>query len=600
MAERLTTLWPEIVLFLTTCIVMVVGLSPRRETRRLCPWLCAAGLAIAGVFAVLSAPALLDWARHSTVHNPGTLDAWIGGFVRTVVEREDGSVRMAAGGTDFLPGMAAYGKALTALVGLLLLLLVSGTVDRDVEAAVDRGGRFDPLRATTAEFYSFFLFSLTGLMLVAGADDLIWLFLALELTSLPTYIMVGISTARNRSLEAAVKYFFLGALGAAVFLYGFALLYGAAGTTNLDGLQQALAAQSAGGAGGGLNAIALLGLLMAALGLCFKIAAVPMHYYTPDVYQGAAAPVSAFLAFTPKAAGFFGLLLIAGAAGWHHGGEASGGTLPEALRLTLWAIAAMTMTVGNVLAWLQTSIKRLLAYSSIAHSGYMLVGVIAGPGETFAQSGVSAVLFYLLIYGTANMGAFAVVAAMERRRLEGGTPDGTYEEADSFDDIAGLCRTRPVLGWTMVLSAAGLLGLPPLVGFFGKLPLFTSGIAAGEIVLVVILGLNSAIAAAYYLRLIKGPLLDEPVPAPNRPELTDSPFTSRRVAGVASAVAVVLLAVIAGPVTQLVWQASVYSPGEAAHAGTGEGQPPLPEAAAGVAPLTRAAEPLQTPRRPTP
>jgi NADH-quinone oxidoreductase subunit N len=228
-----------------------------------------------------------------------------------------------------------------------------------------------------------------------------------------------------------------------------------------------------------------------------------------------------------------------------------------------------------VLAWLQTSIKRLMAYSSIAHSGYMLVGVIAGPGSRggdgggFAQSGVSAVLFYLLVYGIANMGAFAVVACLERRReggrdggRAGGREEGTVEEADACDDIAGLCRTRPLLGWTMVLSAAGLLGLPPLLGFIGKLPLFTSGIAARENTHDVILRINTAIAAAYNLRLIKGPLLDEPVETPNRAPITDTPFGARRVAGLLSAIGVVALAVVAGPVTRVVWGASRYVPGD--------------------------------------
>ncbi len=521
MLEKLSTLWPEITLFITTCIVMVVGLSPKRATRALCAPLCAVGLIVAGVMAFLPA---------FGVQSP-----------------------FQGGGAEYLPGLATFGKGITAVVGLLLLLLAVGTVDREYEASLAGGKIFDPLRSTTAEFYAFFLFSLTGLMLCAGADDLIWLFLALELTSLPTYVMVTISTRRNRSMEAGVKYFFLGALGAAVFLYGFALIYGGTGHTDLAGIQAALSAQAA--ETGQINLIALAGILLSILGICFKIAAVPMHFYTPDVYEGAASPVSAFLAFTPKAAGFFALLLITGAVGWQFGqwGEL-GGSLPEPVRVTLMVIAGLTMTVGNVLAWLQTSVKRVFAYSSIAHSGYMLVGVIAGPGDTFATSGIAAVLFYLLCYGVMNLGGFAAIACLRRRH-----EDGTTEEADTFDEIQGLCQTRPVLGWMLVISAAGLLGLPPLLGFWGKLPLFTAGISAGEIPLVVLLGLNSAIGAFYYLKIIKSAMLESADDAATvLPVEPETEVQTRRLAGVISAVGVVALTIAVAPLTKMAFDGAEY------------------------------------------
>lgn len=499
MIQKIATLWPEIALLVTACIVMVVGLSPRREIRRLCGPLTGLGL-IASAVLVL-----------------GTV---------------------ASSGSS-LPGlaMAFYGKLLVAGVGLVLVLLMTGVTDREYEAAVSRGQPFDAIRSTTAEFYSFFLFSLMGLMLTAGADDLIWLFLALELTSLPTYVMVSISTPRNRSMEAGVKYFFLGALGAAVFLYGFALLYGGTGSTNLGAIQAALSAQAA---AGGINPIAITGLIVSVLGVCFKVAAVPMHFYTPDVYQGASASVAAFLAFVPKTAGFFALLLLTSTVGWTFGeGHQS---LPDSLRLTLWIIAALTMTTGNVLAILQSSVKRILAYSSIAHSGYMLVGVVAGPGKEFSGNGLAAVLFYLLAYGVMNLGAFAVLAALERKR-----PDGSTDEIDAVADLRGLCQTRPVLGWTMVLSSMGLLGLPLTLGFLGKVPLFVAGIAKGEIALVIILGLNSAVAAFYYLRLAGAALLEGPDPSPLGPPVTESPYRSRVLGGLVSAIGVVALQVLVGP-----------------------------------------------------
>jgi NADH-quinone oxidoreductase subunit N len=181
--------------------------------------------------------------------------------------------------------------------------------------------------------------------------------------------------------------------------------------------------------------------------------------------------------------------------------------LPEPVRLTLWAMAALTMVIGNAMALVQQSVKRMLAYSSVAHSGYMVVGLIVGPGGVnapVAHNGLAAVLFYMLCYGFMNLGAFAVLACVEKKHRAGGG-----EEIETVDDLRGLCSTHPVLGWTMVLSAASLLGLPPLLGFFGKFFLFTSAIAAGEIALVVVMGVASAIAAFYYLRLVAAPLLED-------------------------------------------------------------------------------------------
>ncbi len=524
MIQRLDYLYPEIILFITTCVVMVVGLSRTIAARKATAWVAGLGIIAAGVCAYLSTPHGMSGARG--------------------VQPSSGQV--------LLPNLAVYAKGMIAAVGLMLLFVMAGTVDRRDEEAIAAGkARFDPLRANRAEFYAFFLFSLTGLMLCAGADDLIWLFLALELTSLPTYIMVTISSGSSRSREAGVKYFFLGALGAAIFLYGFALIYGGTGSTNLNTIHHTISTQ-------GLSGVTLAGIMLALMGLCFKIAAVPMHFYTADVYEGAAAPVSAFLAFVPKAAGFLSILLLCAAVGW--GGHEGSAGLPQEIRVLLWVVAALTMTVGNVLAILQKSVKRVLAYSSIAHSGYMLVGVIAGPGENgaaFSRNGVSAVLFYLLAYGVMNLGTFAVIAALERSPGRDGEP----REIEGFDDLRGLCGKSPLLGWTMVICSLSLLGFPPLLGFFGKLPLFTSAIGAGEIVLVVVLGLNSAIAAYYYLRLMAAPLLESGSPA----DLGESPFVGRRFAAALSAAGVIILAFAAGRVMD----ASEYAGRSGTH-GVGE------------------------------
>ncbi len=524
MSERLAYLSPEIILFIGTCLVMVLGVSPRVELRKLCAFVAGLSVFIAGV-----------------------TGAGLGDMP-----------------TSPFPGLVPYAKGMIGLVGVLILLLLSGTVDRELEDRIARGKeKFDALRANRAEFYAFFMFSITGLMLCASADDLIWLFLALELTSLPTYVMVTISTRGSKSQEAGVKYFFLGALGAAIFLYGFALLYMGTGSTDLGVIREALLTQAD---NEGINLIALAGLALSIIGISFKIAAVPMHAYVADVYQGAAASVSAMLAFVPKAAGFIAIILLLGTVGWHHGvADASGHTLgeghslPESLRLILWVMAVLTMTVGNILALLQTSIKRILAYSSIAHSGYMLVALIAGPqGPNFTSNGLAAAMFYLLSYGVMTLGAFAVVASLERNG----------EECDSIDDLRGLCLTHPFLGWTMVVCALSLLGFPMTLGFFAKVPLFTSAFAAGEITLVVILGLNSAIAAFYYLRLAAPPLLESP--PEDAPERT--PFVERIIAGVLSAACAIGLVFIAGFVMERAERAvapSLFDSGES-HASADE------------------------------
>ncbi|MBL4808834.1 MAG: NADH-quinone oxidoreductase subunit N [Phycisphaerales bacterium] len=507
MTEKLALVLPELVLFIATCLVMITGQWPVRAIRNFTPWICGIALLIAGMLAT---------------QYPGDPHA-------------------------LFPNLVPYAKFIIAAVAILLLINLTGTVDRDLEDDVDQGKPFLPLRSTGGEFYAFFMFSITGLMLTASADDLIWLFLALELTSLPTYIMVAISTHKNKSREAAVKYFFLGAMGAAIFLYGFALIYGAAGSTNLADIAAVFAKD-------GLSTLGLAGILLAILGIGFKIAAFPMHFYTPDVYQGAASSVSAMLAFVPKTAGFLALIFIVATVGWNDSGR-----LPESVEAMIWIIAALTMFVGNTLALLQNSVKRMLAYSSVAHSGYMLVGILAGPGQPdspFYRNGIAAILFYLLTYGIMTVGVFAVLGALEKRNT-----DGSTSEADDIEDLRGLCKTHPVLGWTVVLCALSMLGFPPLLGFIGKLGLFSSGISAGQIPIIIILGINSAIAAVYYLRMVAVVYLDKKDQSDTKPAsiITLSPFPSRRLAGACSAIAVVLLLVIAQPLISAAHKAANFN-----------------------------------------
>ena len=490
MGDKLWFLLPEIWLFAGAVVVSVMGLSRSKLLRDALPLIVCAFLAVA----LVAIP--LIYARTEILARADMLMPMVGYYVKMVV----------------------------CVMGIVLAMLSVGLVDRRLEDAVKSGrARFDPIRVSRGEYFAFFLFSLIGVMLVCNANDLIWLFLALELTSLPTYVMVAISRPSRRAQEAAVKYFFLGALAAAMFLYGFALLYGSTGTIVLTEMREVLTDQAA---AGGLSRMAIVGMILAVVGVSYKIVAVPMHFYAADVYEGAAAPVTAFLGFVPKTAGTVAIILLLGTVGWS--GHLPGGVegLPQPILITLWMIAVLTMTLGNVGALLQRSAKRLLAYSSIAHSGYLLIGVIAGPGL-----GINAVLFYLLVYGVMNTGAFAAITALERRG----------EEVEALEDLAGLRLRHPVMSAVIAVAAMSLIGFPPLLGFWGKLLLLIAGVQAGHLPLVVIAVLNSAISAWYYLRLAGLPVLA--MPGPQAETIEKRPTVWPRVAAVLTALALLVVPV---------------------------------------------------------
>lgn len=347
-----------------------------------------------------------------------------------------------------------------------------------------------PERAERCEFFSMILFSLAGLLLTAASNDLVVLFFAIELVSVPTYVLIVLSRLDTRASEASVKYFFLGALAAALMVYGFSFLYGVGGSTvlrsgNLPCLTGYFSEH-------GVTPYAMIGLLLAMGGLFFKTAAVPFHVYAPDVYEGAASPVSALLSFLPKLAGFVGLIQLMTMLNWK---------LPVAVMWMLWCVAVLSMTVGNVLALLQSNVKRILAYSSISHTGYMLVGLLVGPlsGDGPMRDGIAALLFYIAVYGVMNLGAFAVLAALR-------TKDGPAEE---LHELHGLSTRYPVAALVMAVCAFSLMGFPPTAGFLGKVYIFASAFSVsadrlfhGPLIALAIIGvINSAIAAAYYLRI---------------------------------------------------------------------------------------------------
>jgi len=322
-------------------------------------------------------------------------------------------------------------------------------------------------------------------------------------------------------------------MSTAILLYGFAMLYGATGSMELLAIEEAMTS------GAAESSIAVLGIILVILALGFKITAVPMHFYAPDVYEGAAISTTSFLSFVPKATGLFVLMTVLAAVGWS--ADAAPASLPPEAGKVLWMVAALTMTLGNLGGLLQRSIKRMLAYSSISHSGYMLVGIVAGP----QFGGFDATLFYLLTYGVTNLAVFGAIASIERQG----------SEIDSFDDLAGLRVRHPWASAMLAIGAASLIGMPPLLGFWGKLDLFAAGLDAGHVVLVVILAVNSAISVWYYLRLIGLPII---APAGPRTEgLESSPSRFPLLAAVVAGLGTVLLPIMLG---SLVDAASVAGP----------------------------------------
>ncbi len=369
------------------------------------------------------------------------------------------------GGMVVLDGLAAF----IGLAGLLTTLL---TVWTSLNYIRDRG-------IERGEYYALLLFSTSGILLMAQATNLIVVFLGLELLSIPLYILAGFARPQLESEEAAIKYFLLGAFATGFLVYGIALVYGAAGTTDIARLAEV--AQT------GRNATLLLvGAGLIIVGLGFKVAAVPFHMWTPDVYEGAPTPITGFMSVGAKAAGFAALLrvLLFGL------GAVRSDWMP-----VLAVLSALTMILGNVVALTQTNLKRMLAYSSIAHAGYMLMGLAAG-----TQAGLAAVLFYLLSYTFTNIGAFAVLTALARREVEDQT----------FHQYAGLMRQHPWLTAAMAFFMLSLTGVPPASGFFGKYYLFLAAVDGNLGWLAIIGVITSVISAFFYLRVIVDMTMREP------------------------------------------------------------------------------------------
>ena len=378
------------------------------------------------------------------------------------------------------------------------------------------------------EYYALMLFTVAGMLLMSLAGDLILVFLAIELLSLPLYVMSGFARPEKGSEEAAMKYFILGAFSSAFLVYGIALIFGATGTTNMADV-----AQSIGGDQADLTLL-IIAVPMLLVGLGFKVAVVPFHMWTPDVYQGAPSAAVAFMSVGAKVAGFAALLriFIAALPG-----------LAQAWGPVVVAVSAATMIWGNVAAIAQTNIKRMLAYSSIAHAGYLLMALAAASDPRVADKAVSAALFYLFAYLFSNLGAWAVVLTLERSEGRGLL----------IEDYAGLGRRRPALALAMAIFMLSLIGVPPTVGFIGKFLVFSVTIEAGLIGLALVGVVTSLVSAYYYLRVVVMMYMRS-----GEPETRSEGWLNRTVG--LTALATILLGVLPGPILILAGNAGFIAP----------------------------------------
>ena len=391
------------------------------------------------------------------------------------------------------------------LVSTILVTLISMSY-------LDRGDR------KQGPYYLLILLATLGMMLMAAGNELIIVFLGLELMSLSLYVLAGYFRESPASSEAGMKYLLLGAFASAFFLYGIALIYGGAGTTSVPAIAEAITADDK-------SPLLLAGMFLLVVGFGFKVAIVPFHQWAPDVYEGAPTTIAAFISAGPKAAGFAAFLRIFMEALPNLQGEWSG---------VLVLLAMLTMTVGNVIAIAQTNIKRMLAYSSIAHAGYVLIGLAAAGAaagnEALRDEGISSAILYLLIYCVMNIGAFGAVILAR-------TEDG---ETLMISDYAGLGTRKPLLAMFMSVMLLSLAGFPPTAGFVGKFYIFKSAIGSELYLLVIVGAINTAISAFYYLRVVVTMYMREP-----EEELAFSPYASTLVVGlIIAAVGVLLIGIL--------------------------------------------------------
>lgn len=503
---------------------------PDLQWGQLLPVVIVLGAAAIGVLVEAFAPRPL----RRTIQLWLTFAALIASFGTVVVAA--GSFELIVAGSAAADGPALF---LQGSVVLLSLLVAFTMAERDVDPSGDAfapraaamPGSEDERQFTArgyqqTEVWPLFLFCVGGMMLFPAANDLLLMFIALEIMSLPLYLLAGMARRRRLlSQEAALKYFLLGAFSSAFFLYGAALVYGFAGTVQLGGIADAVVAQPQ------LNGLLLAGIALMSVGMFFKVAAVPFHAWAPDVYQGSPTPVTGFMAALVKLSAFGAFLRLMyvafGGAAWDW-------------RPAYWVVAVATFFLGSIVALAQNDIKRLLAYSSIAHAGFLLLGVIA-----VTPDGLSSSLFYLVTYGLATIGAFAVVMLI---RDDAG-------ETNTLDAWRGLGRKSPWLAGAFALFLLSFAGIPLTAGFEGKFSVFAAAAAAGEGWLVLLAVLASAIAAFFYLRVIVVMFFSDPVG--DGPQIATPSWLTKGVV-VVTVAATIVLGVFPQPLLDLASHANVF------------------------------------------
>jgi NADH-quinone oxidoreductase subunit N len=474
--DDLVTLLPELVLTLLVLVVITVDLFLPRGSKWLLTPLTVAGLLLAG------AACFVVWDTPDPV-------VYNGFYV--------------------VDNLSVFIKGATIVTGILSALFAPSYL-------IAR-------RIPLGEFYTILLSALIGMCVLASSADLITLFLGLELMTMPSYLLTGLHKTDRYSNEGGLKYFLLGSFASAILLFGTAWTYGLTGTTSIAGIAEAV--------GGEMSAGMLVAIGFLTVGATFKIAAVPFHYWTPDAYQGAPTPITGFLSVGPKI-GAFALLIRIFA-------EALAPLRADWLGIFL-VLTVLTMTVGNIVALTQTNVKRMLAYSSIAHTGYIMAGIAAyanAPDPETAALGIQSVLFYLFGYAVMNIAAFAVVGMLQRDPSRFG----------GLNSFAGLASRAPWHAAAMAVLMLSLTGIPPTIGFFAKYFVLIATVESGLVWLAVIIVLNAALAAFYYLRVIVYMYMRDPEPEPA--PLDTSPFGS--VALAVSVAGVIALGIFPGAILRL-------------------------------------------------
>ena len=511
----MSSMVPQLVLLIAAAALFILGASKSAFTRRAAPAVALMALAIA--FGV----------------------SWVG---------EPATRAVDATGSLLLDHLSVYvTRAATGVSVLFVLLAWPTSADGSSNRSISFG-------TETGEYFALLLLAVAGVCITGAANSLGTLFLGFELASIPTYIMVTMSRPQAVAQEAGVKYFFLGAASSAVLLLGVAWLFGSTGEVRFDRIIGVLQSTNRHLANGGVSipTTVTLAVVLMVLGLSFKLAAVPLHFYAGDVYQGAATPVTAAISFIPKITALVAILKVLYVAG---GGDWAFD--PKVLHL-LWIMAVLTMTAGNVLALWQINVKRVLAYSSVAHSGYILVGVaaVASLAHNAARrsDALASVVFYVLTYGLMNAAAFGVLQLLPARTNQ---PALT---AETYDDLGGAGLTNPGLGLAMTVACLSLIGIPATVGFFGKFYLLRPAIQSGQselMWLAIITMLNAVVSAAYYLKIVITMWSPSDLEAPLTPVPAEKSLPIR--AAVTIAVVAVLLLGIVLPLDAQLFEQSVMA-----------------------------------------